>query len=134
MVGLLARTPETGHNYDRVVTETLLSAAVVVLVLALSLLDENTMMAVGGIVTAVGLLTSTGLGVVYHLRLREALAPRNLLPRWWWLAPTSLHARLDTEGRDAVMPWFARALACMGVAALGFTLFLGGAVRAMLLG
>jgi hypothetical protein len=63
---------------------------------------------------------------VYHLRLREAVAP---LPHGWWWTPTAHHGRLDAAGRRRVMPWFVAGAVGCGLAIAGAFGFLSAALR-----
>jgi hypothetical protein len=77
-------------------------------------------------VTVVSLTGGAMAGVVYHLRLRDAVV--DLPHRWWW-NPTAHHGRLDARGRRRVMPWFVMGAAGCGLAIAGAIGFLSAALR-----
>lgn len=54
-------------------------------------------------VTGAGLVVAMPSSLVYHLRLRRALASRRDLPRGWYWRPLTLHDRLLDEERVPVL-------------------------------
>jgi len=67
--------------------------------------------------------------VLYHLRLHAVLAPRNGLPRRWWLSPTRLHAGLQPGEWALVKPWFTLGVASFCASVLGGVMALVAAWR-----
>lgn len=62
---------------------------------------------VGGVAcAAAGMLLGLPTGFWYHVRLQACLRRRGELPERWWLRPVALHARLRSEEREQVLPWF----------------------------
>lgn len=96
-------------------------------------LEPEALLHLGAGLAAVALCASMAVGVVYHVRLRQALMDNRRLPRRWWWAPTRLHGRLDPQGKAAVMPYF-RAGWLLVACSFGGLLFVAvGAVKALLL-
>ena len=92
-----------------------------------------TLLQLGALLAASGLLLGVPAGVLYHVRLRSALLRNRVLPKRWWVAPLSHHALLPEPELRNVMP------ACY-VGATGFVVAAAGcalgvlAVLALLLG
>ncbi len=59
----------------------------------------------GLVVTAVGFLLGVPTGLMYHLRLYQALGPRGLLPPRWYWRPIPLNRRIPDHERGRVMGW-----------------------------
>jgi hypothetical protein len=70
------------------------------------LLPLESVVGLGWVVTAAGLLLGLPAGLAYHLRLRASLLRAGELPPRWWLRPTALHRQLDSAARPAVLLWF----------------------------
>ncbi len=68
---------------------------------------------------ALGLGVGVPGALVYHVRLRACLIEGGELPAGWWVHPFGLHARLDREQLDRVLP------PCWIGAAGGAVAFLG---------
>jgi hypothetical protein len=61
---------------------------------------------VGAAVAAAGMAIGVPAGLLYHLRLRDALVRAGHLPRHWWLSPVSHHHHLDGAGQGRIRPSF----------------------------
>jgi len=85
----------------------------------------------GALVTALGLALGLPPGLVYHVRLRQALLRRGALPRRWWVEPARYHRELDAEGRGRVLPWFVAGGVGFVVVVLGCGLVLLGALGSL---
>jgi hypothetical protein len=87
------------------------------------------LLALGLILTALGLVVGVPTGMLYHVRLRAALAAGGPLPARWWLHPTPLHERLDADRRRWVMrPFYAGAAGFLAIL-LGCGLMVVGILR-----
>lgn len=74
------------------------------------------LLAIGLVLTALGLLVGVPTGTLYHVRLRTALAANGPLPARWWLHPTQLHERIDAARRTWVMrPFYAGAAGFLAI-------------------
>lgn len=58
-------------------------------------------------------------GVVYHVQLYRALAPRDALPKGWVWRPIALNDQLRPHERHTVLPWCYAGAAGFGLIALG---------------
>ena len=89
----------------------------------------------GGLwVTAAGFALGVPTGLIYHLRLRQALLPRGLLPPGWFWRPIRLNERLPPAERPRVMRWcYAGGLGFL-VICLGLLLMGGGVAMALIRG
>lgn len=114
--------------------ETAIAAGLFALIALLGWAPHQPLFAVGACVTAAGLIASSGLGLVYHVRLRAALLPTGALPRGWWWAPTRFHHALTDGNREPVLRWFRAGATMMGVCALGLLLVVVALVKALLAG
>ena len=74
--------------------------------LLLPLLPAGVIVQAGGVIIAAGALLGLPTGLWYHVKLRAALQRQNQLPARWWLRPVSLHDRVPSEQRTAVLRWF----------------------------
>lgn len=77
-----------------------------------------------------GLALGVPTGLVYHLRLREALLREHALERRWWLRPVSLHERITAPDMGRVLPWFRAGAASFVVVILGSVLMVIGVMKA----
>jgi len=79
----------------------------------------------GGVwVTAAGFAVGLPTGLLYHLRLYQALRPRGELPPGWYWRPIQLNARLRPAERRRVMGWcyvggFGFVVICVGLLMMG---------------
>ncbi|MCB9530705.1 MAG: hypothetical protein H6700_02985 [Myxococcales bacterium] len=71
----------------------------------LALVPWAPLLKVGGAIVAVGIGFGVPAGVVYHVLLYRALAPRGALPPRWLWNPLALHDRLRAGERRAVLAW-----------------------------
>ena len=94
-------------------------AVVVGLCTLMYALPWDTVLAVGLVLVAVGLLAGAPMGFYYHVLLHRALAPKGELPRRWWLNPVPLNARLSDEDRPTVMRWFYVSATTFGLCVIG---------------
>jgi hypothetical protein len=92
------------------VIEALLVLLAVALLNAIALLAGTVsaeLVVVAGVACAtVGMALGLPTGFWYHVRLQACLRQRGELPARWWLRPVALHARLRSEERPRVLPWF----------------------------
>jgi hypothetical protein len=87
------------------------------------------LLALGLVLAALGLLVGVPTGMLYHVRLRIALAAGGPLPARWWLHPTPLHQRLDADQRRWVLrPFYAGAAGFLAIV-LGCGLTVVGILR-----
>jgi hypothetical protein len=113
--------------------EVVLAAVLLALVAALGWLSPDGLLAFGSAVAVAGLGASVLVGVVYHVRLRAAVARKGLLPARWWLAPSRLHRLLDDDERMTVLPFFVAGVVLVAVCFGGLLLVALGAVKAYLM-
>ncbi|MBI5507601.1 MAG: hypothetical protein HY903_02495 [Deltaproteobacteria bacterium] len=112
-------------------------AAITVLILtvfallayASSLTSGDVMVLAGALIGGIGLLVSIPGGLVYHVRLRQALAAGGAVPRRWWLHPTDHHKALAPDLWRKVRPSFVAGAAGFGVFLLGALLIVWGAAK-----
>ena len=78
-----------------------------------------TLLAVGGWLVGIGLAFGVPTGVVYHVQLYRALAPRDALPKGWIWRPLDYHNRLRPTERRSVLPWCYTGAVGFGVISLG---------------
>ena len=102
-------------------------------VAALGWLSPDGLLAFGTAVAVAGLGASLVVGVVYHLRLRAAVARKGQLPARWWLAPSRLHRLLDEDERMTVLPFFVAGVVLVAICFGGLLLVALGAIKAYLL-
>jgi hypothetical protein len=100
------------------------------LLLALPGIELQAML--GTVLTLVGLLGGGGAGIVYHLRLREALVRLGTDTRGWLLAPVSRHGMLDEQAKRQVLPWFRVGAAGFMVCLAGISMVVIAVLRAAL--
>jgi hypothetical protein len=97
----------------------LVAALVLVLTGAAALLfwlSWGSLLAIGLALTALGLVVGVPTGMLYHVRLRAALAAAGPLPPRWWMNPTPLHARVAPERLRWVMrPFYAGAAGFLAI-------------------
>ena len=90
--------------------ETLLVVVLVVLLVAGGLLAPllawTTVLKLGVLGVAFGLVLGIPTSIVYHVKLARVLTARGELPPRWWLSPTRLHDRLRGAERHSVLRWF----------------------------
>ena len=55
--------------------------------------------------TVAGFVIGLPTGVMYHVRLYQALHPRGELPRGWYWRPIQFNSRLSPAERSGVMAW-----------------------------
>lgn len=113
--------------------EVVLAAVLLALVAALGWLSPDGLLAFGSAVAVAGLGASVLVGVVYHVRLRAAVARKGLLPARWWLAPSRLHRLLDDDERMTVLPFFVAGVVLVAICFGGLLLVALGAVKAYLM-
>ena len=87
---------------------------------AAAFLPWDLLFQVGNWLVWVGLVVGVPTGLVYHVLLHRALAPRDELPRGWIWRPLDLHDRLQPRERRRVLPWCYVGGAGFGVIMLGF--------------
>lgn len=109
--------------------------AVVVIVLcvvsAAAWMSWQAVLEAGWLVTAAGFALGVPTGVVYHLQLYRALAPRGDLPRGWIWRPLALHDRLRDDERAAVLSWCYAGAAGFLVICLGLVILMVAMVSAL---
>jgi hypothetical protein len=88
----------------------------------------------GGGLIALGLLAGVPASMRYHLALRRVFLRRGDVSARWWMAPTSLHGRLDEDERRVVMPPFRLGVAAFVVMLCGCALATMALVSAWSLG
>ena len=132
---LLSTTP-VAFAYDRtaIMGEGIVALLLLVVVAATAWLGPGGLLALGLLLTAIGLLAALVVGVVYHLRLRAAVLRRGALPSGWWWAPSRLHPLLDEAGQAHVLPVFRAGVAVVSVAVAGLLFIALAAAKAYLLG
>jgi hypothetical protein len=113
--------------------EAILAAVLVAFVVALGWLSPDGLLAFGTAVAVAGLGASLVVGLVYHLRLRAAVARKGQLPARWWLAPSRLHRLLDDDERLTVLPFFIGGVVLVAVCFGGLLLVAMGAIKAYFL-
>lgn len=95
---------------------------------SLLLLPWQTLVWVAGWLIGLGALVGVPTGVLYHVRLYQALHPLGLLPLRWYWNPVEFHdLLLDGPERERVLRWFWVAATGFLIVALG-TVALAGAV------
>jgi hypothetical protein len=104
------------------VVELLIVVAVVLGMLLAAVTPWTSLLVVGAATTAVGLAFSVATGLWYHVALARALSAVKALTPRWWLRPVPLHARLDADALQRVLPWFYAGAAGFVVTVLGMTL------------
>ena len=102
--------------------ELLIVLALALGVIAVAVLPWSWLLVAGAITTAAGLAFGVTTGFWYHVALARALAPMNALTPRWWLRPVPLHERLDSAGRQRVLPWFYAGAAGFVVTVAGMAL------------
>jgi hypothetical protein len=75
-------------------------------------------------VTVLGFVIGVPTGLVYHVRLYQALSPRGQLPRGWYWRPIQFNRCLLPEERAGVMSWcyvggFGFVVICLGLLMMG---------------
>ncbi len=113
--------------------EALVAVLLLVFVAALGWMSPDGLLAFGTAVAVAGLGASLVVGVVYHLRLRAAVARKRLLPPRWWLAPSRLHSLLDADERMTVLPFFVAGVVLVAICFAGLLLVTLGAIKAYVL-
>jgi hypothetical protein len=113
--------------------ELLAALLLLVFVALLGWLSPDGLLAFGSAVAIAALCASLVVGVVYHLRLRAAIARRGPLPVRWWLAPSRLHGALDEGERLIVIPLFVTGVVLVAICFAGLLLVAIGAVKAFLM-
>jgi hypothetical protein len=90
------------------------------------LVHWTTLLGIGAVTVALGLVLGVVVAVGYHLALYRALSPRGLLgPDWWW-RPTGYNARLPASKRRSVMIWFYTGIASICIDFAGCLIVLAG--------
>ena len=102
--------------------ELLIVIALVLGVALAAVTPWTSLLVVGAATTAVGLAFGVATGFWYHVALARALSAVKALTPRWWLRPVPLHARLDAEGLQRVLPWFYAGAAGFVVTVVGMTL------------
>lgn len=113
--------------------EAIVAALLLALVAALGWLSPDGLLTFGSAVAVAGLGASLLVGVVYHLRLRAAVARKGPLPARWWLAPSRLHQLLDEDERLTVLPFFVAGVVLVAICFGGLLLVMLGAIKAYLM-
>jgi hypothetical protein len=88
----------------------------------------------GTVLTVVGLTGGGGAGLLYHVRLRQALLRLGASTRGWLLAPVARHALLDEPAKRRVLPWFRIGAAGFFVCLAGIGMIVVAVLRAALSG
>jgi hypothetical protein len=104
------------------VLELLIVLALTMGVVAVAVVPWSWLLLIGAVTTAAGLAFGVTTGLWYHIALARALSPANGLTPRWWLRPVPLHQRLDTVGRQRVLPWFYAGAAGFFVTVVGTAL------------
>ena len=112
--------------------EVLAALVLLLFVAALGWVSPDGLLAFGTAVALAGLGASLLVGVVYHLRLREAILRKGPLPARWWLAPSRLHRSLADDERMTVIPFFVAGVVLVAICFGGLLLVALGAVKAYL--
>ena len=102
--------------------EALIVVALVLGVVFMALVPWTSLLVVGAVTAAAGLAFGVATGLWYHVALARALSPLKALTPRWWLRPVPLHARLDADGRQRVLPWFYAGAAGFVVTVAGMAL------------
>jgi hypothetical protein len=110
-----------------------IALALLAFVVALGWLTPDGLLAFGTAVAVAGLGASMLVGLVYHLRLRAAVARKGQLPARWWLAPSRLHGLLDENERLTVLPFFVAGVVLVAICFAGLLLVALGAIKAYVL-
>ena len=106
--------------------ELALTGAVALLMLAAGaavLLPWDVLLQAGLWLSVAGLAFGVPTGLVYHVLLYRALAPRGALPKGWIWRPITLHDALTRREARRVLPWAYAGGAGFGVVMLGFVAF-----------
>jgi hypothetical protein len=110
--------------------EAAIALALLGYLLLLALPNIGLQVGLGAALTLVGLVGGGGAGVVYHLKLRQALVRLGAGTQGWLLSPVARHGRLDEEGRRRVLPWFRVGAAGFFVCLAGIGMLAAAALRA----
>ena len=102
--------------------ELLIVVAVVLGILLAAVTPWTSLLVVGAATTAVGLAFGVATGFWYHVALARALSAVKALTPRWWLRPVPLHARLDADSLQRVLPWFYAGAAGFVVTVVGMAL------------
>jgi hypothetical protein len=78
----------------------------------------------GAALVTLGMVGGIPFGIVYHVRLYQALRGRGELVPRWWLRPISLNPPRGSREYARVMPWCHAGAAGIGVAFVGCGLLL----------
>ena len=85
-------------------------------------------------VTGAGIVLGVPTGIVYHVRLYQALKPRDELPPGWIWSPLRFNKRLQREERSGVMAWCYAGASGFFVICIGLILMGGGVAMALVRG
>ena len=81
--------------------------------------------------TLIGFVVGVPTGLVYHVRLYQALHPRGELSRGWYWSPIQYNRRLQPEERRSVMSWCYLGGAGFAVICLGLLTMVAGIATAV---
>ena len=87
------------------------------------------LMIVGGVLTFFGLISGVGGGVLYHVRLWEALRELEEPPADWYIHPTRTHDLIADDRWPRIRPWYYLGAIGFSVIVLGCLLAAIGAMR-----
>ena len=99
---------------------------------ALALVDTTLLIVSGTLVVLFGFLMGVPTGVMYHVRLYQALKPRDALDKKWIWGPIAHNDRLTDEEKSRVLPWCYAGAVGFGFIILGFIVAAAGIVRGFL--
>lgn len=112
--------------------EAAIAIALLGALLLLALPGIELQMVLGILLTLVGLLGGGGAGIIYHLKLHQALLRLGCGTRGWLLKPVSRHGLLDEAARRQVLPWFRLGAAGFVVCVAGIGMVVVAVLRAAL--
>lgn len=112
--------------FDPPMNEAVLALLVVLALAALgaaTLLPWDVLLQAGWALTLIGFVVGVPAGVVYHVLLHRALAPRGALEPGWIWRPIAQHVHLRTHERRPVLLWCRIGAGGFVVIALGLLAF-----------
>ncbi len=112
--------------------EAAIALAVLGLLLLLALPGIELQLVLGISLTLVGLVGGGGAGIIYHIKLREALLRLGCGTRGWLLKPVSRHGLLDETAKRQVLPWFRLGAAGFVICVAGIGMVVIAVLRAAL--
>jgi len=112
------------------VFEAAIASGLLLYLILLGVLRVEWQFLAGAVLALVGLVGGGSAGIVYHLRLRKALARLGKSTRGWLWSPVSCHRLLDEKGQEEVFPWFRLGAAGFIVCLAGIGLVAVAAVKA----